>query len=63
MYYRLADKDAPEQITGALEWVFRSLVESSQINQDNKCLKEILKIDPEVLCSRQSSTVTCGTKH
>ena len=60
MYYRLADKDSPEQITDALEWVFRSLVESSQINQDNKRLKEILKIDPEVLCSRQSRSGACG---
>lgn len=63
MYYRLADKDAPEQVTGVLEWVFRSLVEISQISQDNKRLKEILKIDPEVLCSRQSRSGSCGTKH
>jgi len=63
MYYHLADKDTPEQIIGVLEWVFRSLVEISQISQDNKRLKEILKIDPEVLCSRQSRSGSCGTKH
>jgi DNA-binding transcriptional ArsR family regulator len=53
MYYRLSGEDAPGQITAALEWVFRSLVDSPQYTQDNLRLKEILKIDPEILCSRQ----------
>jgi ArsR family transcriptional regulator len=53
MYYRLSGEDAPGQITAALEWVFRSLVDSPQYMQDNLRLEEILKIDPEILCSRQ----------
>ena len=53
MYYRLSGEDAPGQITAALEWVFSSLVDSPQYTQDNLRLEEILKIDPEILCSRQ----------
>ncbi|MGB5423455.1 MAG: metalloregulator ArsR/SmtB family transcription factor [Desulfobacterales bacterium] len=53
MYYRLSGEDAPGQITAALEWVFSSLVDSPRYTQDNLRLEEILKIDPEILCSRQ----------
>lgn len=53
MYYRLSGEDAPGQITAAVEWVFRSLVDSPQYTQDNLRLEEILKIDPEILGSRQ----------
>ncbi len=53
MYYRLSGEDAPGRITAALEWVFRSFVDSPQYTQDNLRLEEILKNDPEILCSRQ----------
>ena len=54
MFYRLAGKDAPELITAALAWIFRSIAGSSTFDQDNQRIEEILKIDPEILCSRQS---------
>ena len=61
MYYRLADKDAPEQITEALGWIFRSIAHISRNIQDEQQLEKILRIDPEVLCSRQSRSKACDT--
>ncbi len=58
MYYRLSGQDAPAQVTEALGWVFGSIAESSRIAQDDLRLEEILKIDPEILCSRQSRAET-----
>lgn len=54
MYYRLAGKNAPVQIREALEWILRSLAGSPDILADEQRLEEILKIDPEILCSRQA---------
>lgn len=54
MYYRLAGENTPGQIPAALDWVLRSFVESGQYKRDNLRLEQILIIDPEVLCSRQS---------
>jgi hypothetical protein len=52
MYYRLAGKDAPRQVLAALEWIIGWLGDSSQLIQDERRLKKILEIDPEILCSR-----------
>ncbi len=54
MYYRLAGQDAPEPILKTLEWVGRSFTDSDQFVEDHRQLTEILKMDPEVLCSRQA---------
>ena len=54
MYYRLAGENTPGQIPAALDWVLHSFVESGQYKRDNLRLEQILIIDPEVLCSRQS---------
>lgn len=53
MYYRLADADAPAQAADALAWVLQSFAGSRQFVEDRRRLEEILKIDPEQLCSRQ----------
>lgn len=55
MYYRLAGADAPQPVGATLEWLMRSLEKIERIRDDERRLEEILKIDPEVLCSRQSS--------
>jgi DNA-binding transcriptional ArsR family regulator len=52
MYYRLAEESAPVAVTEALSWVKTSLAENRRIREDAKRLKDILKIDREVLCSR-----------
>jgi len=52
MFYRLAGKDAPRQVLVALDWIIGWFVDSSQFIQDDRRLKEILEIDPEILCSR-----------
>ena len=54
MYYRLADESAPVTVTEALGWVKTSLAGNGRICEDAKRLKEILKIDREVLCSQQA---------
>jgi hypothetical protein len=45
----------------ALAWVKKSLSRNERIGEDVKRMKEILKIDREVLCGRQSRSEDCGT--
>jgi len=54
MYYRLANQSAPVAVTEALDWVKTSLAGNERIREDAKRLKEIMKIDREVLCSQQA---------
>ncbi|MGD8257788.1 MAG: metalloregulator ArsR/SmtB family transcription factor [Desulfobacterales bacterium] len=54
MYFRLADENAPIEVKEAIAWVKKSLTENESIREDARRLKEILKIDREVLCSRKS---------
>jgi len=54
MYYRLADERASVVVKEAIAWVKRSLSGNERILEDMNRLKEILKIDREVLCSRQT---------
>ena len=51
-YYRIADESAPAEVNEAIAWVKKSLSPNKRIHEDAKRLKEILKIDREVLCSR-----------
>lgn len=55
MYYRLAGDEEYREIQACLSWIFQSVGESAQIKEDSDRLEEILKIDPEVLCSRHKS--------
>jgi len=61
MYYRLADESASAQVSEAIAWLKKSLSPSERIREDAKRLKEILKIDREVLCSRQTRSGECET--
>ena len=54
MYFRLADENAPIEVKEAIAWVKKSLTENERIREDARRLKEILKIDREVLCSQKS---------
>ena len=54
MYYRLADERATAVVKEALAWVKKSLSRNERIREDAKRLKEIMKIDREILCSRQA---------
>jgi ArsR family transcriptional regulator len=53
MYYRLADDDAPRAAHDALRWTLQTLKGDKRIRDDAKRLKQILAMDPEVLCSQQ----------
>ena len=57
MYYRLADRGAHKAIFEALEWTCRSIAETDRFIQDNQRMEEILKIDPEILCSQKNRKV------
>jgi DNA-binding transcriptional ArsR family regulator len=61
MYYRIADDSAPVEVKEAIVWVRKSLSRNKRIHADVKRLKEILKIDREVLCSRQTRSSICET--
>lgn len=52
MYFRLADESAPTEVKEAIAWVRKSLARNERIRKDVKRLKEILKIDRQVLCSK-----------
>jgi ArsR family transcriptional regulator, arsenate/arsenite/antimonite-responsive transcriptional repressor len=53
MYYRLADDDAPRAAHDALRWTLQTLKGDKRIRDDATRLKQILAMDPEVLCSQQ----------
>ena len=54
IFYRLADASSPSEVTEAIAWVKTSLAVDDRIRADAKRLKDILKIDREVLCSQQA---------
>ena len=53
MYYRLADEDAPQAAHDAIHWTLHTLRGDKRIREDATRLKQILAMDPEVLCSQQ----------
>jgi len=54
MYYRIAGDGSSAEVREAIAWVKKSLTDNERICKDLKRLNEILKIDREVLCSRQA---------
>lgn len=52
-YFRL-EADGPPQASEATAFVLRALEGDPQRREDAKRLKQILKLDPEELCRRQS---------
>ena len=56
VHYRLADEDVPTEVRKALDWVKRSLRDVPQARKDAARLKQILKLEPEVLCRRQGES-------
>jgi DNA-binding transcriptional ArsR family regulator len=61
IFYQLVGDGSPVEVKEAIAWVKKSLLQNERIQQDRKNLEEILKIDREVLCSRQSSSSECET--
>ncbi len=49
----------PKAIKEALEWATRSIVETDRFIHDSQRMEEILKIDPEILCSQQTRVGKC----
>jgi DNA-binding transcriptional ArsR family regulator len=59
IFYHLAGDGSSIEVKEAIAWVKKSLSQNERIQQDRKCLEEILRIDREVLCSRQSRSSEC----
>jgi ArsR family transcriptional regulator, arsenate/arsenite/antimonite-responsive transcriptional repressor len=55
-YFRLSEKAESEEARQATALVLDTTSRDPQIRDDAKRLKQILKIDPEVLCRRQKDT-------
>ena len=55
MYYGLMEENATTAVREALQWVHASICDNPRIVEDNQRLEQILKIDPEILCSQQAS--------
>jgi DNA-binding transcriptional ArsR family regulator len=55
VYYRLAGPNASSAVRGAIAWVQRSLANEPKVASDAERLDEILKMDPEALCEKQSA--------
>ena len=54
VFYRLSGKEATVAVREAIRWVLQSLGDDPQTVADRKKLKQILKIDPSILCQRQA---------
>ena len=50
IYYRLANKEAPEMVQVALDWVGNSLKKNQRIQEDEQRLEKILQTDVEMIC-------------
>ena len=50
IHYRLANKEAPEMVQVALDWVVNSLKKNQRIQKDEQRLEKILQTDVEVIC-------------
>ncbi len=54
MFYRLAGDDASVEARQTAALLARLLADDPQTSEDARRLKQILKIDPEVLCRKQN---------
>lgn len=61
MFYRLSDLPATETNAEAIAWTLRSIADTDRFMQDCRRIEEILKIDPEILCSQQTRSGKCQT--
>ena len=59
MYYRLADQRVSIANAEATAWILRSISETDRFLKDSQRIEEILKIDPEILCSQQNRSGAC----
>lgn len=55
VYYRLAGPTASSAVRDAIAWVQRSLANEPKVTGDAQRLNEILQMDPEQLCEKQTA--------
>jgi DNA-binding transcriptional ArsR family regulator len=56
VFYRLAGEESPPEAREALAWVLRSALRTPELERDRQRLKEILKMDREVLCRQHADS-------
>jgi ArsR family transcriptional regulator len=54
VFYRLPGKEASVAIREAIDWIHKSLADTPEAETDRKKLKQILKLNPTLICQRQS---------
>ncbi|MHB1036540.1 MAG: ArsR/SmtB family transcription factor [Pirellulales bacterium] len=54
MHYRIAESGSLPAVQDAIRWVRKSLAENPQTARDAERLEQILKLDPQSLCEKQS---------
>jgi ArsR family transcriptional regulator, arsenate/arsenite/antimonite-responsive transcriptional repressor len=54
VYYQLPQAGVAPEIQGLIDWTCRSLANTPQAKQDIRRLEEILKMNPEELCKKQT---------
>ena len=67
VYYTLSGRDAPLEARSALKWLAAQLESEPQAQADERELKRILRMEPEVLCrvmceTRQPAIASVRTK-
>lgn len=53
IYYRLAEKGAPDNVLGALRWLRKCFSDDAVIASDRKTLEKITTKDKETLCRKK----------
>jgi hypothetical protein len=53
VYYRLPGPEGSPLASEAIDWVRKSLAATAGAADDRRRLKQILKVNPSVLCRRQ----------
>ena len=54
VYYRLPGPEMAVVVREALDWVQKSLARTPEAGEDRRALQQILKLNPSVLCRRQT---------
>jgi DNA-binding transcriptional ArsR family regulator len=54
VFYRLPEEADSPAVRKTLDWVLDNVVDTEEIHQDDCRCRDILKIEPEVLCQMQS---------
>ena len=58
VFYRLAGDDSAPEIQEAIAWLCKSLSKDAAVRRDERRLREVLKLDLNVLCAQQNGRLS-----